>query len=665
MILGMPVVSVGAAQPNGPTAENALVPLEAYFQAPAFQSVKLSPSGRHLAFTTSRNSKRVSLVVVDLSSGFRRSLAARFEDIDVASFEWMSDDRLLFSLADLRAGSGIDYREGRGLYVVHRDGSDLRTVVRRSGSAPADRSDKSLAPNHLLLHVPAATQAGTQNSIVMGRFNEQGTVRPFLFDVQTGQQRDIDVGDAPSPARKWIFNRTGEPVAVSTSERDSIRHWVRDSNNRSWRKVHEGSALDVQINLLDVAADGTVYVTHPMGPRGELVLSKLDPEAGQPVSPPLLQAAGFDIDARLLHQGGQLLGVRYQTDAEDTIWYDERMKAFQEEVDKRIPGRINRINCRRCGLPDMRAVVFSYSDQDPGRYWLYDGTARSWQLISPVMEGIEPRLMAQVDFHRFKARDGREIPVWVTQRPQAAHGPKTPRPAVVMVHGGPWVRGSYWSWNPWEQFLASRGYVVISPEFRGSTGFGRDHFRAGWKQWGQAMQNDVADALKWAQAQGLASDRACIAGASYGGYAALMGLIRHPELYRCGVAWVAVTDLPLLVKGSWFVLDDVSAEARRWGIPTMVGDAEKDRDMLLAQSPVEQARQIKAPVLMGFGESDFRVPLAHGERMRKAMIEAGNPPEWVSYPDEGHTWRQTSTLLDFARRMERFLDRSLGVTGPR
>ena len=209
-----------------------------------------------------------------------------------------------------------------------------------------------------------------------------------------------------------------------------------------------------------------------------------------------------------------------------------------------------------------------------------------------------------------------------------------------------------------EQFLASRGYLVISPEFRGSIGYGSAHYEAGWRQWGQAMQDDVADALLWARQQGLANDRACIAGASYGGYSTLIGLVRHPELYRCGVAWVAVSDLPLLVKGSWFIVDDISRGGRQT-LPRLVGDPDRDAVMLRENSPLEQAARIRAPLLLAYGEADLRVPLEHGQRLRAAMTAAGNPPTWISYPNEGHSWRKVATRVDFAKRVEQFLQTHL------
>jgi dipeptidyl aminopeptidase/acylaminoacyl peptidase len=206
--------------------------------------------------------------------------------------------------------------------------------------------------------------------------------------------------------------------------------------------------------------------------------------------------------------------------------------------------------------------------------------------------------------------------------------------------------------------LASRGYVVIEPEFRGSTGYGDKLHRAGWKQWGQAMQDDVADALAWAVDKGLVdAKRVCIAGASYGGYATLMGLARHPDLYRCGAAWVAVTDPRLLFK--WRADSDGDTNLREFVIPTMIGDPDKDAAMLDSVSPVLLAGRIKAPLLMAFGGGDRRVPLVHGKRMRQALIDAGRPPNWVVYDEEGHGWQKLENKLDFARRLEEFLETHL------
>jgi dipeptidyl aminopeptidase/acylaminoacyl peptidase len=228
------------------------------------------------------------------------------------------------------------------------------------------------------------------------------------------------------------------------------------------------------------------------------------------------------------------------------------------------------------------------------------------------------------------------------------------------VHDGPYVRGAQWGWNPQTQFLASRGYAVLEPEFRGSAGFGTRHFRAGWKQWGLAMQDDIADGAKWAIAEGIADPkRICIAGASYGGYATLMGLVNDPGLFKCGVDWVGVTDIKLLYTGQWYA-SDMSPTYKQYGMPVLIGDPVKDAAQFKATSPIEQAARITQPLLLAYGGADKRVPLNHGKEFYAAVKRTNPDVEWVVYEEEGHGWGLPKNRIDFWTRVEKFLDRNIG-----
>jgi dipeptidyl aminopeptidase/acylaminoacyl peptidase len=269
---------------------------------------------------------------------------------------------------------------------------------------------------------------------------------------------------------------------------------------------------------------------------------------------------------------------------------------------------------------------------------------------------IDPNKMAMQDMVRYKARDGLEIPAYLSL-PQVAD--KKNLPMVVLVHGGPYVRGNSWGWNPEVQFLASRGYAVLQPEFRGSTGFGFKHFKAGWKQWGLAMQDDIADGVKWAIAQGIADPkRICIAGASYGGYATLMGLAKNPELFQCGVEWAGVTDIRYLYRNS--VTSDFPAEYQQYGLPVLVGDKEKDAEQLRANSPTELTDKIKQPLLMAYGGADRRVPIEHGEVFYNKIKKTNDKVIWIRYDDEGHGWGLPKNRLDFWNKVDEFLQKNIG-----
>lgn len=677
---GLAVLAVaGAGAEPLPAAVEAApspIPLEHFFQRPAVLEAKLSPSGRKLALTTAQGSTRVGLVVFELGDTVKGVRAAAFSDADIVQFDWAGDNRLVFSVVDLEAGSGEDRHTAPGLYAADPDGGNLLRLVKRQSSrilVSELSRDRSLEWNHKLLKVPLQQEGVSPEEVVIGELHFDGkeieSLTPMWLNVRTGRTRWIEL-DAPARTIGWLFDSKGQARVATTRSHGRVAiHW-RGPGQTQWRQLAESDFLNRRFTPAAVDDAGSLYVTFREGPEGHAVLSSFDFDKGVPREPAQVAAPGFDFLGRLVldRAGARALGVQVDTDAEQTVWFDESMKRMQALADERLPGRVNRLSCRRCGADDMVVLVYSYSDRIPGVLSLYEAASKRWRPISAVLDNIDPKRMATVDLHRIKARDGGDLPVWLTQPVGLTRG--RPVPAVVLVHGGPWLRIGHWRWQAFEQFLASRGYLVISPEFRGSTGYGDAHYRAGWKQWGQAMQDDVADALRWAQGQGLASQQACIAGASYGGYSTLMGLVRHPELYRCGVAWAAVTDPFLFLKGAWWVDDDIGDTGRQHMLPQLVGDAQKDAAMLTAVSPLAQAKRIQAPLLLAFGESDRRVPIQHGERLRDALREAGYPPEWVTYANEGHSWRQLSTRVDFARRVEQFLERHLKTTdslprGPR
>jgi dipeptidyl aminopeptidase/acylaminoacyl peptidase len=199
--------------------------------------------------------------------------------------------------------------------------------------------------------------------------------------------------------------------------------------------------------------------------------------------------------------------------------------------------------------------------------------------------------------------------------------------------------------------------VVLQPEFRGSTGFGSTLFRAGWQQWGRAMQDDLADTAAWAVKQGWADPkRIGIMGGSYGGYATLMGLVRNPDVFRAGVEWAGVTDIGLMFSA---VESDASEDALQYDMKTLIGDPLKDPAAFAAVSPLAQAGRIRQPLLIAHGAQDKRVPLVHAAKFRSAVTEKNPNVEYVVYPEEGHDWYHEVDNIDFWKRVEAFLEKNL------
>lgn len=641
----------------GPVASAESVPLLTFFANDDVSEAQLSPSGRLMAVTVANKSGRTVLAVVELGSEAPPRVVAAAPDADIRSFRWVNDDWLVYNIVDLQS-EGSNQTFGPGLFSVRRDGSEARQLIRIFGSATelSMISATALGGDHGLLFVPR--NGGTDVIVGQYLFNIEGdfvAVVPKRLDVATGRSRLSMIG-YPAGASSWIFDRTGEARAVTTGVANTAEVFWRDRGKETWRSLVRAPRLALPWYPVGVDGADRLYVAAKSADSTS-VLKRYDVANGAPEATPLASAPGFDIDGGLIFSDdidNRLVGVRVETDAEATTWFDPQRKSLQGLADARFPGRVNHTSCHGCSEGGAM-LVRSYSDQEPGVFSAYQPATQRWTTIGRARRAVDPQQMAVLDFHRTQARDGLDLPVWVT----TPHGKAaTPRPAVVLVHGGPWVRGTRWRWSADAQFLASRGYVVIEPEFRGSRGFGERHMRAGDMRWGTTMQDDVADAVRWAADKGLIDGkRVCIAGASYGGYATLMGAIRHPDLYRCGVAWVAVSDPRIMFEPSW--ISDISRVGREYFYPELIGDLVKDADLLKAAAPLERAGEIRIPLLMAFGADDRRVPMEHGTRMRAALRAAGNEPEYVVYAGEGHGWLKVENRLDFWRRVEKFLAKHL------
>ncbi len=448
---------------------------------------------------------------------------------------------------------------------------------------------------------------------------------------------------------------------MSYAEDKGTIHY-RQGSNHDWQALHSFDVYQRRaggFTPLAFGPDGTLYVT-ATGGSDKTAVHTYDLVAGKLSEKALITVNEYDFDGDLIFSRDKLLGARLTTDAEGAVWMDPAMKALQDEINKQLSSTNNLITVpERPETPFV--LVASFSDIQPRRFTLYNTQTKKFTNIGATRPKIKPAEMGAQDVVRYTARDGLTIPALLTLPFNYNKDDKAKPPMVVLVHGGPFVRGGSWGWDAEVQFLASRGYAVLEPEYRGSTGFGHKHFRAGWKQWGLAMQNDIADGAKWAVAQGYAdAGRICIAGASYGGYAALMGLINDPDLYKCAINWVGVTDINLLYNGHWRFHDDLSPVYRKYGMPSMVGDQKLDAAQLAATSPLLQAARVSRPVLLAYGGADRRVPLYHGEKFYDEVKKTNPAVEWVLYPEEGHGWALPATRVDFWGRVEKFLQKHIG-----
>lgn len=600
----------------------------------------------------SAKNSRVRLAVMDVDTQTPK-IIGDFGDADIGQFHWVNDNRLVFNASDRQIAQGDNYF-GPGLFAINRDGTMFRELVQRSNAFVQEHTLRNILSSNTYFFTVDRANDSENIFVVQVKFDNMRDVKSIdllRLNTKTGRATTVE---RPGNSRLWVIDQNGEPrVTVTRSGKPEAVHY-KDPATDKWRMLGE---FDIFSNdgftPYFFAPDGTFYVIARNG-RDKQSVYVYDLTANRINPEPVVMLADYDFDGDFVYNTKKVLGVRYETDAPSTLWFDEGMKKFQKSVDDLLPATVNHISVgRRTETPYL--LVEAASDVQPSIFLLYHTETGKLTALGKSFPSIDARLMAPKDMVRYPARDGLEIPAYLTL---PKDGGKKNLPMVVLVHGGPYLRGGSWLWRPDAQFLASRGYAVLEPEFRGSTGFGHKHFKAGWKQWGLAMQNDIADGAKWAIAQGIVDPkRICIAGASYGGYATLMGLMNDPDLFRCGIDWVGVTDIDLMYSVTW---SDSSDEWKRYGMPTLIGDREKDAVQLKATSPLENAAHIKQPLLLAYGGSDRRVPIVHGIKFRDA-VKATNPDvEWIEYPEEGHGWALVKTRVDFWTQVEKFLDRNIG-----
>jgi dipeptidyl aminopeptidase/acylaminoacyl peptidase len=300
-------------------------------------------------------------------------------------------------------------------------------------------------------------------------------------------------------------------------------------------------------------------------------------------------------------------------------------------------------------------VVTVTGDREPGRFYLYEASSGELKLLNKRKPWLDNKQLATMRPITLEARDGLELHGYVAT-PPGSDGKNLP--LVVVPHGGPYWVHDDWSFDEDTQVLATRGYAVLRVNFRGSGGFGRAYIDAGMREWGGKMQDDVTDATRWAIEQGIADPtRVCIYGASYGGYAALMGAVKDPDLYRCAIGVAGVYDLELAKK--W---GDI--QRSRFGERYLERALGSDRAEIARRSPARRAKEIKAAVMLVHGGRDFRVSPEHAKAMRKALDEAGVPYEGYFPSYEAHGIADDKNRLEYYTRILAFLDRHIGGARP-
>ena len=639
-----------SANANLPPASS--IAAQDFFRLPDVFRPELSPDGNYLAFLA-RGGNRLALAMIDLETRTSRVIAT-LPDADIVEFNWVNSQRLVFVSGNVYdpLGSVSPWRTG-GLFAVDRDGSAARRLALPLG----DRSSIIVRPRYTRV---AQTLADGSDDVIVAS-NERSFDSSDVYRLNTRTARKTLLSfDNPGDVQSWTLDREGQPRAATSLKATTVKTFYRRDEKSPWLKWFEGDFREPASTAVAIGYDGAAVglglrdkssALTASGSRLTTALIKID-ERGQ-----TQQVLASRDDADITHPlfdpvAKRLVGAAYTGERRAVIWLDETWAGIQKQIDIALP---NAVNLFTPPEQNKRMLVFSYSDRNPGTVYLFDFRSRKLEFLIDSRPWIAPAQMAESRVVKFAARDELPLSALLTL-PRGI--PAKNLPLLVIAHGGPWVPGYSWGWDAEAQFFASRGYAVIQPNFRGTTGMGLKHLLASFKQWGLTMQDDITDTALWAVKQGIADPkRMCIYGASYGGYAAMQALVKTPDLFQCGINFVGITDLQLFHSVTWS--DSSDSDFSRYLLPIMVGDADRDKAQLRATSPAQNADKIKMPVFMAYGGEDRRVPIIHGERMRDALEKLGKPFEWMVKSDEGHGYTKLENRVDFYTRFEAFLKKSL------
>jgi dipeptidyl aminopeptidase/acylaminoacyl peptidase len=598
------------------------IPLEDFFRKPQRAQLRLSPSGRFLAYLAPWE-RRMNVHVRDLETGVETRVTAATAR-DVLGFCFVSDRRLLY--VQDTAGD-----ENTRLYAVDVDGANQRDLT------PYENVKASLVDDLEDL-----------DDIVLFQMNRRDpeVFDVFRLDTRTGAMESI--AENPGNVQAWLTDHDGKLRVATTTDGVNTSILYRATEADEWGVVATYDFKESATPLSFTFDGKRLHVSSNVG-RDKAAIFEYDPATG--VHGKLIfEHPEVDVADLLYSRRRRIVtGVAFETARLGYQFFDSRRAEIQRFLDERLQGRDNRLSSH--SRDENHYVVYSGSERDLGSYWLLDVEQRELSHLFDLAPWLVAAELAPLHPIEYRARDGLRIPAYLTL-PLGVE-PKN-LPVVVNPHGGPWVRDSF-GFHPEVQFLANRGFAVLQMNYRSSAGYGREFLEAGFRQWGRAMQDDISDGVKHLIEQGIADPRrVAIYGGSYGGYATLAGMTLTPELYACGASYVGISNL-----FTWIESFPPYWKPYLEMIHEMVGHPERDKAQFEATSPLFHVGRIRSPLFIAHGRNDPRVKQAESDQIVAALRSRGIEVEYLVKDDEGHGFHNEENQFEFYRRLEAFLEKHL------
>jgi len=643
-------------------AEPAFDAAKAFGARPRVEYVSLSPDGMSIAYVAPTTGQGSVVFVQSLAKGASLAtkpiLGASGKPERLGGCDWVSNQRLVCIIYGVVSGALLEPVAVSRMIAVNTDGTKMQLLSTREnyfsrgyqlggGNVIDWLPDEDGAVLMTRVYLPddhtGSHIGSSKHGVAVDRVDTQ------TLNARTIEQPRDDVVAYISDGRGTIriIGVKSRRGAVGEYDSGNIIYYYRKLDSRDWLPM--GEAVGEELNgFRPTAVDhdaNLAYGYKKLDGRLALYTVALDGSLKEE-----LVYARPDVDLGGLNRIGRrhrVVGVSYSDDFTHYHFLDPDFEKLLASMAKALPGQPS-LRVTDSSMDESKLLIRAGSDNVPGVYYLFDKKLRQLETLLAVRGDLEGVKLASVKPINYQAADGTTIPGYLTLPP----GVDTPKnlPAIVMPHGGPSAR-DYWGFNWLSQFYASRGYVVLQPNFRGSTGYGDDFFKKnGFRSWPTAI-GDVLDAGRWLVAQGIANpNKLAVVGWSYGGYAALQSAVVDPSVFKAVVAVAPVTDLP-----------ELKEEHRNWSdflvITREIGEGPHVRE----GSPALNAAKIKVPVLLFHGEMDRNVLIRQSREMNDRLASAGVPHELVTWPDLDHQLDDSAARAEMLRKSDAFLRKAMGM----